>query len=105
MTNTLKNSKIKIGNGETTNVVSREYVKNTSTTAKLQMCFFIFYLLNFKTSKIKANTTIVSAIKPNKSSFIIAIRAASIICTTSILVTYSYGLKVANTHLLILISY
>ena len=59
--------------------------------ARLQMCFFYFYLLNFKTSKIKANTTIVSAIKPIKSNCIIVNKIASIICTTSVLVTYSHG--------------
>ena len=86
-------------------MVSREYVKKHIHNANLQMCFFYAYLLNFKTSKIKANTTIVSAIKPIKSNCIIVNKIASIICTTSVLVTLSYGLKVANTHLFILISY
>ena len=77
-------------------------VKKTHRTAKLQMCFFYVYLFNIRTRKVKMITTIVSAIKPNKRRLIIAINATSAICTTSILVTLSYGLKAANTHLLIL---
>ena len=54
------------------------YVKNTSTV-KLQMCFFIAYLLKIITNIIKANTIIVSTTKPNKSKYIIYNKTASII--------------------------
>ena len=54
------------------------YVKNTSTV-KLQMCFFIVYLLKIITSIIKANTIIVWATKPNKSKYISSNKTASII--------------------------
>jgi len=53
------------------------YVKNTSTV-KLQMCFFIVYLLKIITSIIKANTIIVST-TPNKSKYISSNKTASII--------------------------
>ena len=49
--------------------------------------FLFFYLLKIITSIIKANTTIVSVTKPNKSRYIISNKTASIICTTSILTT------------------
>ena len=55
-----------IGNEEPQTWFADLYVKNTST-AKLQMCFFIVYLLKIITSIIKANTIIVSTIKQNKS--------------------------------------
>lgn len=55
-----------------------KYLKNTSTV-KLQMCFFIVYLLKIITSIIKANTIIVSTTKPNKSKYIISNKTASII--------------------------
>ncbi|HBC84447.1 MAG TPA: hypothetical protein DCZ30_03175, partial [Clostridiales bacterium] len=55
-----------------------KYVKNTSTV-KLQMCFFIVYLLKIITSIIKANTIIVSTIKANKRMYIISNKTASII--------------------------
>ena len=69
---------------------------NKPFTGQSRMVYFFVYLLKIITSIIKANTTIVSAIKPNISKFIIVNKKLSIICTTSILVTYSYGLKVAN---------
>ena len=53
-----------------------KYEKNTSTV-KLQMCFFIVYLLKITTSIIKANTIIVSTTKTNKSKYIISNKAAS----------------------------
>ena len=46
---------------------------------KLQMCFFVVYLLKIITSIIKANTIIVSTTKPNKSKYIISNKLASII--------------------------
>ena len=95
-------SKIKIGNGETTNVVSRVCCKKTHLHCQIQMCFFYAYLFNIKTKIVKMITTIVSVIKPNKRRLIIAINTTSAISTTSILVTLSSGLKAANTHLLIL---
>lgn len=53
--------------------------KNTLNWAKLQMCFFIVYLLKIITSIIKANTIIVSTIKAIKSKYIISNKTASII--------------------------
>ena len=41
--------------------------------------FFIVYLLKIITSIIKANTIIVSTIKPNKNKYIISNKAISII--------------------------
>ena len=71
------------------------YVKNTSTTVKLQMCFFIVYLLKIITSITKANTIIVSTTKPNKSRYIISNKIASIIAPPPHS-QLSCGLKVAN---------
>ena len=64
-----------------------------------------YLLLNFTVSKIKANTMIVSIIKPNESRYIISNKAISIICTTSISRSKYYGLKDGKPHLFILISY
>ena len=72
-----------------------KYVKNTSTTVKLQMCFFIVYLLKIITSITKANTIIVSTTKPNKSRYIISNKIASIIAPPPHS-QLSCGLKVAN---------
>ena len=62
-----------------------KYVKNTSTTVKLQMCFFIVYLLKI----------ITSITKPNKSRYIISNKIASIIAPPPHS-QLSCGLKVAN---------
>jgi len=62
-------------------------VKTHLQWVKLQMCFFVFYLLKIITAIIKANTQIVSAIKPNKSKYINSNKILSIICITSSLVT------------------
>ena len=64
LTNTLFHSKIKIGNGETTNMVC-QLICETHLTVKLQMCFFIGYfcLLIITTNAIiKANAMIVTPI-------------------------------------------
>ena len=53
--------------------------KKHTELGKLQMCFFIVYLLKIITSIIKANTIIVSTTKLNKSRYIISNNAASII--------------------------
>ena len=53
--------------------------KKHTELGKLQMCFFIVYLLKIITSIIKANTIIVSTTKPNKSKYIISDKTASII--------------------------
>ena len=74
----LFHSKIKIGNGETTNVVCQLSVK-THLTVKLQMCFLFVYLLKNTMNIIKANTIIVSTTKANKSKYIISNKTASII--------------------------
>ena len=55
-----------------------EYVKNTSNRQVTDV-FFIAYLLKIIISIIKANTTIVSATKPNKNMYIISNKAVSII--------------------------
>ena len=78
--------------------------KNTLNWQVTDVFLFFVYLLNFNIIKIKANTIIVSAIKPNSSKFIIYVKTNSIICITSYLVTYHYG-KRGKPHLLILISY
>ena len=71
---------ITIGNEETTNVVCNLlFVKNTSQSVKLQMCFLFVYLLKYITNIIKANTIIVSTTKANKSKYIISNKTASII--------------------------
>lgn len=80
-----------------------KYVKNTSTV-KLQMCFFIVYLLKIITSIIKANTIIVSTTKPNKSKYIISNKAASIIAPPPHS-QHKLRIKSGKPHLLILISY
>ena len=51
------------------------------------MFFCFFYLLKIITNIIKANTQIVSVIKPNKSKYINSNKILSIICITSSLVT------------------
>ena len=71
---------INIGNEETTNVVlpvrlCKKHIYNGQITD----VFFIFYLLKIITSIIKANTIIVSAIKPNKRKYIIDNKLASTI--------------------------
>ena len=71
------------------------YVKKHTELGKLQMCFFIFYLLKIITSITKANTIIVSTTKPNKSKYIISNKTASIIAPPPHSWT-SHGLKVAN---------
>ena len=71
------------------------YVKNTSTTVKLQMCFFIVYLLKIITSITKANTITVSTTNPNKSRYIVSNKIASIIAPPPHS-QLSCGLKVAN---------
>ena len=89
---------------ETTNVVLPNSLwKLTNELVKVQMWVFFFYLLKIITSIIKANTQIVSAIKPNNNKWIIFNKAVSIICTTSSL-SKNRGLK-AKPHLIILISY
>ena len=100
----LNASIIKIGNGETTNVVCQLVCKKTHRTVKLQMCFFIVYLLKIITNIIKANTIIVSTTKPNKSKYIISNKTASIIAPPpfSQLMLWS---KSGKPHLLIFISY
>ena len=80
------------------------YVKNTSTTVKLQMCFFIVYLLKIITNIIKANTIIVSTTKPNKSKYIISNKTASIIAPPPFSQLMLW-IKSGKPHLLILISY
>ena len=70
-------------------------VKTHLTPQKTDV-FLLIYLLKIITSIIKANTTIVSVIKLNNNKYIIFNKNVSIICTTSILTTLSYGLKVAN---------
>lgn len=80
------------------------YVKNTSTTVKLQMCFFIAYLLKIITSIIKANTIIVSKTKPYKSKYIISNKTASIIAPPPFS-QLKLWIKSGKPHLLILISY
>ena len=81
-----------------------KYVKNTSTTVKLQMCFFIVYLLKIITSIIKANTIIVSTIRPNKSKYIISNKTASIIAPP-LHSQHKLWIKSGKPHLLILTSY
>ena len=81
---------IKIGNGETTNVVCLLIIcKNTSATVKLQMCFFIGYfcLLIITTNAIiKANAMIVTDTRPAKNNCNITNNACiSIIRLTSLL--------------------
>ena len=72
-----------------------KYVKHTSKRAVTDVC--CFYLLKIIMTIIKANTQIVSVIKPNKSKYIISNNALSIICTTSNLATKVTELKVATT--------
>ena len=73
---------------------------------KAEWFLFFFYLLKIITSIIKANTTIVSATRPNKSRYIISNKAASIICTTPYSRNkYCGSKKSGKPHLLILISY
>ena len=55
------------------------YVKTHLQRSKLQMCFFIVYLLKIITIIIKANTIIVSTTKLNKSKYIISNKTASTI--------------------------
>ena len=69
---------------------------NTHLNGQLQMCV-VFYLLKIIMTIIKANTQIISVIKPNKSKYIISNNALSIICTTSNLATKVTELKVATT--------
>jgi len=96
-------SKIKIGNGETTNVVCLlRYVKKHISNGQITDVFFIGYfcLLIITTSAIiKANVMIVTDIKPVKSNFIIN----NNICTSTIRLTSSY--VGGKPHLFILISY
>ena len=54
-----------------------KYVKHTSKRAVTDVC--CFYLLKIIMTIIKANTQIVSAIKPNRSRYIISNNALSII--------------------------
>ena len=77
-----------------------KYVKNTSTV-KLQMCFFIVYLLKIITNIIKANTIIVSTTKPNKSKYN---KTASIIAPPPHS-QHKLWIKSGKPHPLILISY
>ena len=100
----LNASIIKIGNGETTNVVCQLVCKKTHRTVKLQMCFFIVYLLKIITNIIKANTIIVSTTKPNKSKYIISNKTASIIAPPPFSQLMLW-IKSGKPHLLILISY
>ena len=51
-----------------------KYVKHTSKRAVTDVC--CFYLLKIIMTIIKANTQIVSAIKPNKSKYIISKKIA-----------------------------
>ena len=78
--------------------------KKTHRTVKLQMCFFIVYLLKIITSIIKANTIIVSTTKPNKSRYIISNKTASIIAPPPFSQLMLW-IKSGKPHLLILISY
>ena len=80
------------------------YVKKHTELGKLQMCFFIVYLLKIITSIIKANTIIVSTTKPNKSRYIISNKTASIIAPPPFSQLTSW-IKSGKPHLLILISY
>ena len=68
------------------------------------MCFFIVYLLKIITSIIKANTIIVSTIKPNKSMYIISNKIASIIAPPPHS-QHTLWIKSGKPHLLIFISY
>ena len=72
-----------------------KYIEHTSKRAVTDVC--CFYLLKIIMTIIKANTQIVSAIKPNRSRYIISNNALSIICTTSNLATKVTELKVATT--------
>ena len=78
--------------------------KKTHQTAKLQMCFFIVYLLRIIISIIKANTIIVSTTKLNKSRNIISNKTASIIAPPPFS-QHMLRSKSGKPHLLILISY
>ena len=80
------------------------YVKKHTELGKLQMCFFIVYLLKIITSIIKANTIIVSTTKPNKSRYIISNKTASIIAPPPFSQRMLW-IKSGKPHLLILISY
>ena len=55
------------------------YLKKHTGLGKLQMCFFIVYLLKIITCIIKANTIIVLTIKLNKKMYIISNKTFSII--------------------------
>ena len=66
------------------------------------VCFF--YLLKIITSIIKANTTIVSATRPNKSKYIIVNKNPSIIVPPP-LSSYNTTLSKWQPHLFIIISY
>ena len=85
-------------------MVCRFICKKTHQTCKLQMCFFIVYLLKIITSITKANTIIVSTIKPNKSRYIISNKTASIIAPPPSS-QHMLRIKSGKPHLLILISY
>ena len=81
LTFSLNISIIKIGNGDPQTWFAKIYVKTHLTGQKLQMCFLFIYLLKIITNIIKANTTIVSVIKPNNNKYIRLNKIDSIICT------------------------